>query len=250
MERRFGCVSCGKCCFGWLPLTMEDALNGVGRFPLAMVWTPVPQASRAFAITERLGTAIRTRDKRKLAVRVTPTAYIPPTMPCPALSPDNLCGLQAEKPSRCRAMPFFAAFEERDQARTLIPRPGWRCDTSSSSPVVYRGETILDRADFDAERAALLAQAPVLRAYAERLLAQAPGLGDRLAGAAMTPGGGHVAVGFASLLRHLEPSDRGALAATQISLLNDFADRVAGEPKGSEYQRNYGDWAWELERLT
>lgn len=54
------------------------------------------------------------------------------------LTPDDLCGIHAGKPSRCRTMPFFPYTDENDQAANLIPRPGWACDTSNAAPVVYR----------------------------------------------------------------------------------------------------------------
>jgi Fe-S-cluster containining protein len=250
MDRHFGCTACGKCCYGGLPLTLKDALAHAGRFPLAVVLTPVRQGAKAFAVTERLGFAIRTRDKKKLAVGIAPTAYLPPTLPCPALTPDALCGIQAEKPLRCRTMPFFPFREEYDQADLLIPRQGWICDVSAAAPVVYRDKTIIDRSDFDAERAALVEQAPVLRSYAEWLVGAAPGVTDGLAKASMTPGCGRLAVSFASLLRRLDHPDRAALAASQIRVLTQYAELVAPQPAWADYRRNYLDWAWEMERLA
>lgn len=250
MERRFHCTACGKCCFGWLPLTLKDALAHAGRFPLAMVWTPVRQASKAFDITAKLGIAVRTQDKKKLAVRIVPTGYIPPSMPCPALTPDNLCGIHAGKPSRCRTMPFFPYREEGDQADLLVPRPGWICDTSPAAPVVYRGKAVVDRVDFDHERRDLLEQAPTLRAYGEWLVGSVPAMLGNLARAAMKPGGGHVTVSFASLLRRLEGTDKKVIAQAQLTVLAEFAAKVADQPNLVEYHRNYGDWGWEMERLA
>lgn len=250
MERRFHCTACGKCCFGWLPLTLKDALTHAGRFPLGVVWTPVRQVSKAFDVTAKLGITVRTRDKKRLAVRIVPTAYIPPSMPCPALTSDNLCGIHAEKPSRCRTMPFFPYREEGDQADLLVPRAGWACDTSPAAPVVYRDKTVVGRAEFDLERKELLEQAPILRTYGEWLMATVPGMIDNLARAAMKPGGGHVAVSFASLLRRLGDVDQGAIAQAQLAMLGDFTAKVADQPALAEYHRNYGDWAWEMERLA
>lgn len=178
MERRFRCTACGKCCVGWLPLTVNDALAHAGRFPLAVVWTPVRPASKAFDAAARLGLTVRTRDRKRLAVRIAPTAYIPPSMACPELTADNLCGIQDDKPSRCRSMPFLPYRAETDQADLLVPRPGWACDTSPEAPVVYRDKAILDRRDFDREHDDLVAQAAVLRAYGEALMASVPGMVD------------------------------------------------------------------------
>lgn len=170
MERHFQCTACGKCCFGWLPLTIKDALAHAGRFPLAVVWTPVKPASKAFDVTTKFGITVRTRDKKQLAVRIVPTGYIPPSMSCPALTSDNLCGIHTDKPSRCRTMPFFPYREESNQADLLVPRAGWDCDTSPMAPVAYRDKAVVDRVDFEHERDELRNQASVLRAYGEWLM--------------------------------------------------------------------------------
>lgn len=245
-ERRFACTACGKCCTGWLPLTLDEALAHAGRFPLALVWTPLRQGAKAFAATARIGFELLTRQKKRLAVRVTPTAYIPPSMACPALSSDGLCTIHDAKPLRCRAMPLFAYRDEADQADLLIPRPGWACDVSDQAPVVYRDKTIIVRDAFDAERQALLAQAPALRRYAEAMRASVPSLDLTLAEAAAKPGGGHVVMGLASLLRTLEGADRQRLALAQRAVLAQFVQREVP----AEYRRHYDDWAWELERFT
>lgn len=250
MERHFLCTACGKCCYGWLPLTLKDALAHSGRFPLAMVWTPVMQASKAFDVTTKFGITVRTRDKKKLAVRIVPTGYIPPSMPCPALTSDNLCGIHADKPSRCRTMPFFPYREESDQADLLVPRPGWDCDTSLAAPTVYRDKAMVDRVDFDQEREDIRNQTPILRAYGEWLMGSVPSMIDSLTRATMKPGGGHVVVSFASLLRQLENVNKSAIAHAQLPLLANFRAKTADQPKLAEYHQNYDDWAWEIERLT
>lgn len=250
MERRFACTACGKCCFGWIPLTLKDALAHAGRFPLAVVWTPVRQTSKAFGITTKLGLTVQTRDKKTLAVRMAPTAYLPPSMPCPALTPDNLCAIQAKKPSRCRTMPFFPYRDEGDQADLLVPRTGWTCDTSSSAPVVYRDKVVAERSAFDQERNELIDQVPILRAYGEWLMASQPAMADNLARAALKPGGGHAVVSFASLLRRLDEVDKSAIAQAQLAVLAVFIERVADQPTLADYHKNYADWAWEMERLV
>lgn len=250
MERHFACTACGKCCYGWVPLTLKDALAHSGRFPLAVVWTPVRQASKAFAITAKIGLTIKTRDKKTLAVRIAPTAYIPPSMPCPALTPDNLCGIHDEKPSRCRTMPFFPYREESDQADLLVPRAGWACDTSTAAAVVYRDKALVERSDFDRERGDLAEQTATLRAYGEWLMSNVPAMVDNLSRAALKPGGGHVAVSFASLLRRLGSIDKGAIAQAQLDVLAEYIAKVADQPTLGEYHCNYGNWAWEMERLA
>jgi Fe-S-cluster containining protein len=252
MERHFGCTACGLCCFGWLPLTLSDALANAGRFPLAVVWTPVRQGSKAYDLTARLGLTVRTRERKALAVRITPTAYIPPSLPCPALTADRLCAIHDTKPSRCRTMPFFPYREEADQADLLTPRAGWRCDTSAAAPVVYRDRIVVDRSAFDTERRDLENQAALLRAYGAWVLARLPAMIDNLSRAVRTPGvnGGHVVVSFATLLRRLDEVDQPAIARSQLAVLKDFAAKVAGQPALAEYAGHYQGWAWEIERLA
>ncbi|MGE5503216.1 MAG: YkgJ family cysteine cluster protein, partial [Actinomycetota bacterium] len=168
--RRFACTACGRCCYGWLPLTVDDALAHAHRFPLAMVWTPVRQGHKAFALTARLGTTIRLPGRREAAVRIIPVAYLPPSQACPELAADGRCAIHADKPLRCRTMPFFPYAEEADQAEMLMPRKGWACDVSEAAPVVYRGKEIVERGDWEAERTALKQAVPVLRRYGEALL--------------------------------------------------------------------------------
>ncbi len=253
-ERRFACTACGKCCVGQLPLTLDDALAHAALFPLAVVWTPLKPGHKAFDITSRLGLAVTTRDRKRLAVRLSLASYLPATLPCPALQ-GTLCAIQEHKPARCRAMPFFAWRDEADQDQLLVPRPGWVCDTSEAAPVVYRDKSILDRTDFDQEREAIEAQAPLLRDYGAWALKAVPTLVDQLAQAAAKPLGGHVALGFASLLRrlpdpYLANRDRAALAAAQIAVLRRTADQLAGQPALATHERSYRDWIWELERLA
>lgn len=236
MEQRFRCTACGKCCVGWLPLTVAEAGRFAGRFPLAVVWTPVPQGHPSFESFARLGIEVRT-GAGAMAVRIAPTVYIPLGENCPALAPDKLCGVHAEKPLRCRSMPFHPGEAEAGQDHLLRPWTGWQCDVSAAAPVVYRNGVILDRRDFDAEAAALLAQRPAVKAYAESVLRTMPAVLAGLADAAAKPRGGNVVLGLASLLRFL-PGDAADIARSQAAILARFRDRYAGNP---EYRRFYAD---------
>lgn len=252
MERHFGCTACGKCCTGWLPLTLADALDHADRFPVAVVWTPIRQSAKAYGLTGRLGLTVRTRDRKLLAVGIVPTAYIPPGQVCPALTAQGLCGVQSRKPSRCRTMPFYPYREEADQAELLTPRAGWACDTSPAAPVVYRDRALVDRGDFDTERQQLLEQAPILRAYGDWVLKAAPTMIDSLTQAARKPGtsAGHVVTSFATLLRRLDEVDIPAVARAQLAVLRDFSATVAGQPALADYARSYDGWIWEMEGLA
>jgi len=249
MERRFACTACGKCCFGWLPLTLGDALAHAHRFPLALVWTPVRQGGKAFDLTARLGVTLRLPDRKRVAVRVTPTAYVPPSFPCPSLTPEGLCGIHEDKPLRCRTMPFFPYHEERDQAASLIPRAGWACDTSKDAPVVYRDKKIVGREDFDREKTAILRDAPDLRSYAESHLAKVPGVREAVARAASQRAGGQVVRNFSAILYLLEAVDIRAFARRQLPVLRDFAAATSSAPETAEYHKYYLRSAAEMERL-
>lgn len=246
MERRFHCTACGKCCYGWLPLTLADACAHAGRFPLAMAWTLAPQGSKAFPLISRLGATTKL-DRKQTALLIVPTAYIPPSFPCPALAPDGLCTIHADKPSRCRTMPFYPYRNEEDQADLLVPRKGWACDTSATAPVVYRDKKIVDRTDFDRERGELLEQAPLMRTYAEYMLKYQHWVIDGLAKAGP---GGNAVTSLSSFLTATKHPDAATLATRQLPVLTDYAARSAGQPELVEYTRNYAGWAKEMEYLA
>ncbi|PWC31996.1 YkgJ family cysteine cluster protein [Azospirillum sp. TSO22-1] len=250
MEQRFACTACGACCHGWLPLTLDDAVAYAGRFPLAMVWTPLRQGAKAFAHTARLGTTVRLRDRKTLAVTIAPTAYIPPSFPCPELAADGRCAIHADKPSRCRTMPFYPYREEADQADMLVPRKGWACDTSAAAPVVYRDRVVVERTDFDREHEQLQRQAPILRGYADYALKYMPWILDSLAKAAARPAAGGVVTSLSSFLTATRRPDAAALAAGQQPVLAAFAERTSGDPALADYHRNYVAWGKEMASIA
>ncbi len=250
MEPRFSCTACGKCCHGWLPLTLKDAVAHAARFPLAMVWTPVRSNAKSYDLAGRLGTVLRLRTRKTIAVLIVPTAYLPPSFPCPELRDGTLCGIHADKPSRCRTMPFYPYREARDQADLLIPRKGWACDVSAAAPVVYRHHTIVDPTDFNRERADLVEQAPVMRAYAEYVIKYMPWILDDLATLAAKPTGGNLVTSLSSFLTATRRADAGALAAAQAPLFHALADRTRDDPVLAEYHRNYSGWAKEMDSLV
>ncbi len=249
MDRRFQCTKCGKCCLGWLPLTLNDALLHTARFPLALVWTPVPQGVRAFAMTARLGLSLSLNKRRQIAALVTPTAYIPPSFPCPELTDDGLCSIQANKPLRCRTMPFYAYRDEADQAELLVPRKEWACDTTAAAPVVYHNKQIVERTDFDQERKELLDQAPMMSVYGEYVIKYMPWVVDSLAAIVQKPGG-NVVTSLSSFLTAIKQFDVAAIAAQQLPLLNAYAGKTADDSALADYHRNYTGWATEMKYLA
>ncbi len=250
MDPHFSCTACGKCCHGWLPLTLKDAVTHAGRFPLAMMWTPVRTNAKSYELATTLGATVRLPSRKMVAVLIMPTAYLPSSFPCPELQDDGLCGIHAEKPSRCRTMPFYPYREEKDQADLLIPRKGWQCDVSAAAPVVYRNHTILDRTDFDRERQELLDQAPVMRSYVEYVLKYMPWILNDLAAMAAKPTGGNLFTSLSSFLTATRRPDAAALAAAQAPLMQTMAERTRDDPALRDYHRNYAGWAKEMESLA
>lgn len=250
MERRFSCPACGRCCHGLLPLTIGDALAHAGSFPLVVAWTPVRQGGRSFGATAELGITIQLRNRRKAAVQIAPAADIPPAFPCPHLTDAGLCAVHADKPIRCRTMPFSAYRDEADQDDLLIPRPGWECDTSDAAPVVYRDRALVAREAFDAERRQLVADARILKPYAQWLLDSSPPLRAELQKIAAKPSGGRVLVAFATLIPRLPKVDIYAFAESQVPVMKAFAERTAGDPGLVEFHRRYVDGAAAWEKVA
>ena len=248
-KRHFKCTACGQCCVGWLPLTLDDALTFAHLFPLAIMWEVVRHTSKSFDLAARLGTTVQLPAHKRVAVIITPLAYIPPDMACPALAPDRLCSIHAEKPRRCRAMPFYAYREESEQLEFLLPRKGWDCDVSDAAPTVYRDKKILTRADFEAEREALEAQAPQLRTYANLMLKQSAPLMSQVIKAATMPTGGRFVVNFSPLLRLQREGDLAAFAQKQHPVLIKFAQQTGSNAAHAAYHTYYQQSATELGRF-
>jgi Fe-S-cluster containining protein len=246
MDMRFSCTACGKCCFGWVPLTIPEALAHAGRFPLAVVWAPV----RAIAGREPaagVGLLVSVGQGRVMPVRVAPTAYIPPSFRCPELRADGLCGIHQTKPIRCRTMPLIGWRDPDNQADLLTPRPGWDCDVGETAPVVWRDGAIIDPSDWRAEHDALAADQPTIRAFAAMVMQAEPRMGQILAHTA-TQVGGNVVMGFGTLLRRLTAIDAAEVAARQRPVLDDFAARTAHDPDLADYHARYTSWSADLAR--
>jgi len=237
-EQRFKCTSCGKCCYGLLPLTLEDAFANACRFPLALAWMPVRQGSRSYEMYSKLGAVLQIPGK-KVATLIAPMAYIPASLSCPALSPENLCSIHENKPLRCSAMPFYPYREEKDQIDLLVPRKGWLCDTSDLAPVVYSNRKILDSTSFDLERQALLKDAPVLRAYAEKMIKHNPLIMRMLIDTVMRQAAGQFVMSFYSFLRLNKAYDTTSFARMQVPVLKAFAEKTANASPLAVYHEYY-----------
>ena len=146
-------------------------------------------------------------------------------------------------------MPFYPYRDESDQADLLVPRPGWLCETGEQHPVVYRDKHIVERADFDNERKDLVEQAPILRAYAERLMANAPNVKAAVEAAAKKPRGGTVMLNFSAILPRLDDLDIKAFAQAQLPVLKDFARKTENLAEAKDHHRYYTDTATAMERV-
>lgn len=245
-QLRFRCTACGKCCYGEVPLTLDDALVNAGRFPLAMVWTPVHPKMRVYNLTAQLGTIVHLSKGKTIAVLITPTAYIPPGMPCPALAPDNLCSIHETKPLRCKTMPFYPYREEDAQIDMLVPRKDWLCDITETAPIVYEDNKIVDRDDFDRERAELIKHAPAFSHYAQKLLKEHVQLMHFLMKASLNPASGRLTTRFSSFLLMNKAYDIVAFAKQQHPVLLEFKRKTASTPAFSDYHKYYKDAAEDL----
>lgn len=200
MDPRFACTACGKCCHGWLPLTLKDAIGHSGRLPLAMVWPPVRPNARLHGLAVCIGAELSFPKRRTVAVQIVPTVYLPPSFAYPELRADSLCGIHEIKPSRCRTMPLYPYREEVEQADLLVLRAGWECDISAAAPVAYGNHAIVDRRDFDAERNDLIEQAPVIRSYADYARKYMPWAMAEREKQSGRPSGGQLVTGLSSFL--------------------------------------------------
>lgn len=250
MERHFGCTACGKCCEGWLPLSIAEALAHADRFPLFLLWTPVRPGGKSYDLSAKLGITLKLKNRKQAAVRVTPLSYVPTGMACPALATDGLCGIHETKPLRCRTMPLSASRVESDQTDLLLPRPGWACDTSPQAPKVYVDGKILLRDDFAAERAQLEADALVLRPFAERLLDALPSFRGDLEKMAQKPQGGRLVTNFSTLISCLAEVDIAHFAAQQLPVMESFAARTENDPKTAAEHARYVACAKDWRRIV
>lgn len=249
-EQRFACTACGLCCSGLVPLTTQEAVAMADRFPLAITITPVKPGTRGQGVVETIGVSVVLPPKKRFWLLVTPVAFIPPSIPCPELTPDNLCGIHETKPIRCRTMPFYGYKDEDHQLDMLTPRKGWLCDTSDTAPVVYRDRKIVDRTDFEAERQALVDQAVGLRRYTDLLLKHSPVMVARVAKASQSSPIGRVVVSFVSFLRYDRSLDLLGFAHSQTRILEQWEQRTAGDGKLTEYNTYYREALSDLRRYS
>jgi Fe-S-cluster containining protein len=233
-----------------LPLTVKDALIHAGRFPLALLWTPLRKGSKDFPMVSRFGVSVPLAKHPGLAALVVPTSYIPPAMPCPALGIDNLCTIHADKPTRCKTMPFYPYRNEQFQHELLKPRKGWECDTSATAPIVFQNGKITRRDDFDQEQRDLDEQVPLIRQFATYAFKYNPMLGATLALEAAKSIPGQIVTSLSSFLTATRNPDSRTVARLQQPVLAAYLEKTAGRPEFSEFHAQYGAWLEEMNYLA
>lgn len=246
-EQRFACTACGLCCYGLLPLSVEEALQWADAFPLAMSVTPVKAGTRGYA-TKEIGVSFSSGSKKPIYLIVTPVALIPSNMACPKLADDNLCSVHEDKPQRCRTMPFYAYKDEDSQRDMLVPRPGWKCSTDVNAPVVYKDRKVVDANEFQRERQLLVGQASSLQPYIDFLGRYDPSFAIRVQTAAKAPVPGRVIVGFVSYLRQNKELDIIAFARRQHPVLQEWLEKTSGDAKAVQFATYYRDAIADLDR--
>lgn len=246
-EQRFACTACGLCCYGMLPLSIDEALKWADTFPLAISATPIKPGTRGYA-TKEVAVTFSAGTKKPIQLLVTPVAFIPSTAPCPKLADDGLCSIHEEKPQRCRTMPFYAYKEEDSQRDMLVPRSGWKCATGENAPIVYRDRQIVDRTEFKRERELLTGQSPMLQRYVDTLGRYDPGFAMRVHTAAKAAVPGRVIVGFVSWLRQNKDLDVLNYAHRQYPVLQNWLEKTAGDLKAAQFTSYYREAMADLER--
>lgn len=250
MTRHFECTACGKCCHGQISLTLADGFAHADRFPLAFLWTPLQKGHRDYAMVSSLGATIKLADKTELALLVSPTAYVPASFPCIALREDNLCGIHATKPLRCRTVPFSPYREEHFQSDVLAEFKHLPCDTSVAAPIVFQDKKIIFRDDFDLERQALLQDVPLLRRYVDYTFKYTPMIANDLAKASLKAKSGQIITSLSSFLTATRNPDAKHIAQQQFAVFNEHAAKTAGKQELEEYHRRYTTWAKEMMYLA
>lgn len=246
-EQRFACTACGACCYGMLPLSLEEALKWADVFPLAMSATPIKPGTRGYAASD-VGVSFSTGVKKPVQLIVTPVAFIPPHMACPKLGADNLCSIHEEKPQRCRTMPFYGYKDEDSQRDMLIPRPTWKCDTGPDAPVVYKDRKIVDRTEFRREHQLLTVQARALQSYVDFLGRYDPSFCMRVQIAAKAAVPGRVIIGFVSYLRQNKDLDVVGFARSQHAVLREWLEKTSGDTRASQFTSFYREAMGDLDR--
>ncbi|MEW5726982.1 MAG: YkgJ family cysteine cluster protein [Pseudomonadota bacterium] len=258
---RFSCSGCGKCCTGWLPLTLAETPSFAATAPLALVWhahrRTQPQRPH-FRAARKLFPTLCLPDGGEVVPWVRTVVLVPPGTPCAHLS-DGLCAVHPTKPLRCRTMPFHSNLPADSQEDYLKLRPDWPCFVAADGKPLYDRGRFLDasyRRDYHAETEALAADARLLRKHVdETVAAGGEGFGRLLARIATTPGG-HLVTPWSRLARALvaagTPAEAigAALRAQAQILASRLAEGTLPEAYAAHYRALSGDVADTLASWT
>ncbi|AIO45265.1 MULTISPECIES: YkgJ family cysteine cluster protein [Burkholderia] len=195
---QLACNACGRCCNSAPTLSLRELFRHRHRFVGALTLRRVPKrrtgerwqaggreqtldaddVAAADALADRLFHRGGGMNGEWLALTLQGYDY-PSLGRCAALADDGRCGVHANKPSICRAVPLDPALPDRLQARVLAARRddaawlGANCiveaghvrsadESVFSIPLVTAGQ-VADRAALDAHRAALVFERAVWR---------------------------------------------------------------------------------------
>jgi Fe-S-cluster containining protein len=247
-DQRFECTACGKCCYGLLPLSIEDALKHAGRFPLAISIRQLKTGIQGQAAAEALTLSLDSGRNTRIALLAAPVSFVPADMRCPELADDNGCSIHHDKPLRCRTMPFSALRDESHQAELLQPRKDWQCSTAGDAAVVYRDNKIVERQDFDRERTCLIDDAVVINRYLDLFLQHNPGQHARVLQSSKSSATSNVMVSFVSFLRYNKKYDLLDFARRQYPVLDIYVKKTAREKRYGLHHRYYSEAMAELQR--
>ncbi|MCX6118225.1 MAG: YkgJ family cysteine cluster protein [Proteobacteria bacterium] len=248
--KHFNCNACGKCCYGQLPLTIEDAFKNVERFPICFIWTPLHPTNKDYRAAKGYGVVIPGANQTEITVLIVPTSFIPSTLPCPSLQDNNLCGIHEDKPLRCKTMPFYPYKDERFQADLLSPRKGWECDVSNEAPIVYDEGKIIDRLAFDNEGAQLRLDVSILQVYADYMLKYTHGLAGKLSQNSTSRNPQQMITSLSSFLTATRNQNSSDIASKQLPVLDSFVKKTECEPQLKDFHRYYASWYREMEFLS
>lgn len=115
--------------------------------------------------------------------------------------------------------------------------------------MVYRDNAIVDRGDFDRERAELRSQVPAMRTYAAYVMKYMPWVIEHLDVAAHEPSG-RVLTSLSSFLTATKTYNRAELARRQLPVLTERRDQTADSLDLAGYHQQYSGWLVEAQYMA
>ena len=196
--RRFGCTSCGNCCNRGPEMELSEATALADRFITSVVFKAhsLPESDRCGWAAEwwrnhdtripirpaleeqrrhlnHFASRRRVERRRERQVFLTISAIVNDDGRgrCPALA-GNLCSIYDARPLTCRTVPMHYS-RPRSVLQSYLDQftatPDYRCDTSSTAPIILDGNRIVDAA-VERHREEAISLARKERAWKDQLL--------------------------------------------------------------------------------